>query len=141
MDFHRRTKVFINAVNDNQWDIVAQHLTVLLENASHEQISLICAEENCTRTFWLNMLLKSKLYKDNDKGELLTRSIILKTWKDATFDNRWNLLISLLVLYDIRVCVSYDVEDVMKYLIRIHEKTGISLAFISSLSEALLPAV
>jgi len=125
MHLKHETTTLINAVNNEEWDVVASHLKKIIGNMSNDNINLICVEDKKTLTLWLKILFNSKMYIDNGKGEFLTKNIILKFWKNAFFDQRWDLLMGLLSLYEIEVCIKCDKESLEQFFYDINKKTGI----------------
>lgn len=126
MDVNNETVNFINAVETERWDIVASHLETILNEISHDHVSLICEEDKKTLALWFKILINSKMYLKNEKGALLTKRIILKFWNDSTLDKKWDIFLSLISLYDIKLYAGNDKDSIEKIFASIHKKTGIT---------------
>jgi hypothetical protein len=133
MNLHQGLAEFISAVRNDQWDIVAHHLSFFLDDASYEQINSVSTQDERTCRLWLNILLKSNLYKNHKKGALLTKFIVQKMWDKATARQRWDLIMNFVILYNIKAPTDSHTEGIIKYLSSINEITGVPVQELFSL--------
>ena len=111
-----QVKLLCEALEAENWDVAANELKLFLDNAPYDCIGLLVDESTVSLRLWVVILIQTKLYSSNQKGEFFFKKVCLRIWALSTFENRWNLLKSILCLYsfDLKpIAAATSVEDVV----------------------------